>query len=356
MFEITKKDESGARARAAAVACANRSNYLSITVSLGAFFVLAFLLYVFSSAQSLVTLVYLALLPTFFVFLYLNLITRFAAICFNKNMVLRDYGRIVQHYQRSLALVDLLPWQKGPYKATLLCHMGLAEVYRGNLVAAQDAFEEALSLVEKRGHTITTQVMQYNLGCVWLKMRNLPRAALAFETASMPLSPRAKKHSPVFLAMLRLSIGHLELLEGDYLQAADSLKKADEIIKNAPQIIPGDLLLRQALLDCQLHLASGQKAQAANDLQKILQAPERDLTTTRLDQLNDVAALAFQSDMYEEAEKLYDMAYALECSFPLHPECAATVSGLEKIFLVTGREDQVPDMKQWLRLSKSSES
>ncbi|MBK9772899.1 MAG: tetratricopeptide repeat protein [Candidatus Obscuribacter sp.] len=333
---------------------ANTTNYVSIFLSVAVFLFFAFGTFLLlQSGDWFMGGAYVLILPVLGMFVYLNVVSRIAHISFNNNYYKRRYSKIIHDYKRALALMEVCPFQKLPYKASMLSHLGLAELYKGDLEAAEDCFEEALMLAQRRKketNNVFTHVMLYNLGYVWLKMGNLPKAALAFESASTPLLPKMKQHSPVFLALLKLGIAHLHLLEGFYPLAKESLAQAKVIIDKNLGEMPGESIFRYQLLEAELALATGDLDKARQDITKVLGTSAFDITTLKLDQLNSVAARCFDLGLLSESEKLYEMAYAVECNFPLHPDCTATTSGLEKVFIATGRADEVPEMKQWLRL------
>lgn len=333
---------------------ANLTNYVSIVLSLLVFLFFATCTgFILSAGDWFMGGAYLLIIPFLGMFVYLNVVSRIAAISFNKNYFNRRYSKIIHDYKRALALMEVCPFHKLPYKASMLSHLGLAELYKGDLTAAEDCFEEALMLAQSRNKssgTVFIHVMLYNLGYVWLKMGNLPKAALAFESASTPLLPKMKQHSPVFLALLKLGIAHLHIMEGFYPLAKESLAQAKAIMDKNMAEMPGESIFRYQLLEAELALATDDLDKGKEFIAKVLATAPVDVTTLKLDQLNSVASRCFDLGLVQQAEKLYEMAYAVECQFPLHPDCAATTSGLEKVFIATGRADEVPEMKQWLRL------
>jgi hypothetical protein len=65
--------------------------------------------------------------------------------------------------------------------------------------------------------------------------------------------------------------------------------------------------------------------------------------------LNELANEYMNLKMFGRAEHLMNIAYAIGHNHPFHPDAKQVLNYFEKLLLLTGRADEVADMRAWLR-------
>ena len=350
------------------------SAYLWFSSLLSLFFVAAtqaFLLYAFLggilagdailiTAYGLASLLFLWMTGSVYLALPLNLYFH------SKYRSDSNYARVDMVHRRVLKLLKAAPFRRHLAIAVSISNLGILRLCQGYYDSAADLFTEAESYLKSTRGTIRDMSMiifYNNLAVAYLRQNKCIEAELigtkALEIAEQAqMQKKYKKLSGPPLSVLAAASLRLNDLD----RSMEYAKKALEIYENAP--VPSgytESSFVQARVFCLFGMAACcLKQDKEKDgieyyeqgMKFCRQSPQL-LTTLALEPLNLLSNELMNRKQFERAEELLELAYKIGHDNPYHPDAKQSLNYFEKLLLLTQRNEEISDMRSWLRMPAS---
>ncbi|HNB25172.1 MAG TPA: hypothetical protein PKZ32_22315, partial [Candidatus Melainabacteria bacterium] len=228
--------------------------------------------------------------------------------------------------------------------------------------SAEELFNESTSYLQTtKGvwRNMAMIVFYNNLAVAELRQEKFIEAELtatkALEVAELP--EMQKKYKKLMgpplsvMAAVRLHLGELESSR-EYGEKALACYK---IATNPPGY--NNSTFNQAQIFCLLGLAlveiklnrDAKSLEYCNQVLALIQDNYTGLTTLSLEWLNLLANEYLNKKYFEQANALLDVAYLIGRENPFHPDAKKLLSYYEKLLLLTDKQNEVSDMRAWLR-------
>ncbi len=274
-------------------------------------------------------------------------------------------NRVDGVYRQLLSLIEKLPVQKEPLASGLLARLAQTQLSRGDYERARYYYEKGLANLGKQkrlpGYDYKVAVLKNNRGVAYLAERRYVEAELdgteAMESLQAYVKQNPKRSHPSLLVAPLTILGTASMRLGELAQAENYYREALAHLDH-PAAFKGmhsavaarskaGCELTMALIKSQLELIDEALTYTHKALDVFEQAPE-EVDPQALVSLRDLAEVWIALDEKELAERILKIAYAIGKVCPYHKENGRTTEVYAKLLRLTGREEEVELMKQWL--------
>jgi tetratricopeptide (TPR) repeat protein len=274
----------------------------------------------------------------------------------------RDYAKIDRAHSTVLKILNGLPLRKRVDIAITMSNLALARLCQGYTESAETLFEQALAYLTKAPRlkqSLCGVVVYHNLAVVSIRLRKYVEAEMyASDALEIARSKKIAGKYKCFAGPPTASLAAVRYKLGEYDSCYEMFKEALDLYSMLP-LPPGlpKQSFDQGRAFCWLGLALvtiklGKTDESSEWCQKVFQAVELNpgmLSTLGLEPLNELANEYMNLKMFDRAEKLMNIAYAIGHNHPFHPDAKQVLNYFEKLLLLTGRQEEVADMRAWLR-------
>jgi tetratricopeptide (TPR) repeat protein len=273
-----------------------------------------------------------------------------------------NYLALERLHRQAARLLRALPFRKTRHLETTLSNLGVLRLCQGDYEGAEKLFAESINSLEKsrlRNKSTSMIILYSNLGVTYLRQGKYVEAELqAAKALEIAESPGIAKRYPIMQAPPLAVHAAARLHLGETESAVDCYKQALTLYESSA--LPpyhSAIAYKQGLAFCNLGLALatiklGQQQESLQALDKAWKMAVDDpgiMSTLALNTLNLLANEYINNKLFDQAEELLQLAYSVGFAHPFHPESKKVLSYYEKLLLLTDRQSEVHDMRQWLR-------
>jgi tetratricopeptide (TPR) repeat protein len=274
----------------------------------------------------------------------------------------RDYAKIDRAHSTVLKILNRLPLRKRVDIAITMSNLALARLCQGYTESAETLFQQALTYLStspRLKQTLCGVVVYHNLAVVSIRLKKYVEAEMyASDALEIAHTKKISAKYKCFAGPPTASLAAVRYKLGEYDSSYEMFKEALDLYSILP-LPPGlpKQSFEQGKAFCWLGLALvttklGKTDESGEWCEKVLEAVSRNpgmLSTLGLEPLNELANEYMNLKMFDRAEKLMNIAYAIGHNHPFHPDAKQVLNYFEKLLLLTGRQDDVADMRAWLR-------
>jgi tetratricopeptide (TPR) repeat protein len=265
-------------------------------------------------------------------------------------------------HRRALRILRKLPVKKSLSLITIISNLALLRMCQAQYESAGELFSEAVALIEKNkklSSSAAAVVVYSNLAAVLVRMGKYVQAeGYANKAIDIAQSPLGQKRFAIFVGPPLGIMGMVHYRFGELPAARDFLLRAIEAYSSSP--IPRGYskgsfdqskffsMLTLALVSLKL----GDFAESRKYCDEVLHLAmyhDSPVNPLALGTMNELAGEYITSGDHERAEKLLDIAYAVGRAHPFHPDAQKTLDCLANLLEITGRKNEIADMRSWLR-------
>jgi tetratricopeptide (TPR) repeat protein len=279
----------------------------------------------------------------------------------NKKYGEKRYGELDVAHSRALKLVMQLPCRKSVDVPVLMSNLALMRLCQGNYESAEQLFRKATEYIDKEprlNSTFAAAILTNNLGSACYRLGNLAEAEVHANKAMQIFELNKNRSWRIGLGLPHLLLGAIHAKFGEFDTAQEHLERA-KYISETEKLPAGSIFTSFAQSQNQLslwlsyvHLKQSARAEAEQFCDEAIQRIAKDpsgANTLSLEVLLMLANEFMNTKDFGRAEKLLDIAYAIASDWPQHPDGKQTLSYYEKLLLLTDRQSEVADMRNWLR-------
>lgn len=273
----------------------------------------------------------------------------------------KKYGEIDVAHSKALRLVLQLPCRKSTDVPVLMSNLALMRLCQGNYESAEELFREAVEYIgkDKRlNSTFAAAILINNLGCACYRRGNLAEAEICADRAISIFELSKNKSWRIGLSLPHLLKGVIHAKFGEYDTAEQNLRDAHKVF-NTERMPAGSVETsfqqskNQLLLWMSYVLLKREKRDEAelmcDQAVKLMASDTTGANTLTLEALLLLGNEFMNLRDFARAEQLLEIAYSIGAESPYHPDAKQTLSYFEKLLLLTDREAEVADMRNWLR-------
>jgi tetratricopeptide (TPR) repeat protein len=284
----------------------------------------------------------------------------------------RQYARIDLAYWRA---TNALKYLGRPLYLEIitsdLATMRLAQGYYDSAVAL---YQEALKSAEvtkpqrnqRRFHEKRLAMFKRNLATALFRNHRPIEAELLCEEALEKLGKekedptsdvfRANTHNTI--ASIRLDLGELDSAE-EHLNAARDIWEGLGSKQPFPKALLHSYIAPTWLLLASLYLERNDLARADHfcDLAlTLLKEDDLAFPSLQLKNINRLAEGYITRESFKRAEQLLEISYQIASELPFHPDSQNTLTGYEKLLRLTDRQNEIADMRSYLKLIETEKA
>lgn len=273
----------------------------------------------------------------------------------------KKYGELDVAHSRALKMVMQLPCRKSVDVPVLMSNLALMRLCQGNYENAEQLFRKANEYIAKESrlnNTFAAAILTNNLGAACYRLGQLAEAEVHANKAIEIFELNKNRSWRIGLALPHLLLGATHAKFGEFETAQEHLDRA-KYITETEKLPAGTIFTSFAQSRNQLslwlsyvHLMQDDLAEAEAEcddaIVRIASDPSGANTLT-LEILLMLANEFMNIKQFERAEKLLDIAYSISAEWPFHPDAKQTLNYYEKLLLLTDRQSEVADMRNWLR-------
>lgn len=273
----------------------------------------------------------------------------------------KKYGEIDYAHSRALKLVMQLPCRKSADVPVLMSNLALMRLCQGNYESAEDLFRQAVEYIgkDKRlNSTFAAAILMNNLGCACFRRGNLAEAEICADKAIEIFELSRNKSWRIGLSLPYLLKGAVHAKFGEFDTAEQNLREAHKVL-NTERMPAGSVETsfqqskNQLLLWMSYVLVKSEKREEAelmcDQAVKSVASDTAGANTLTLEALLLLANEFMNLRDFVRAEQLLEIAYSIGAESPYHPDSKQTLNYFEKLLLLTDRQSEVADMRNWLR-------
>jgi tetratricopeptide (TPR) repeat protein len=279
----------------------------------------------------------------------------------NKKYGEKKYGELDVAHSRALKLVTRLPCRKTVDLPVLMSNLALMRLCQGNYESAEQLFRKATEYIAaepRLNSTFAAGILEHNLGSACMRLGNLAEAEVHANKSIEIFELSKNRRWRIGLGLPNLLLGALHAKFGEYDVAEEHLETARHI-SETEKLPAGTIFTSFAQSKNQMFLwlsyveikqEKVAEAEASCDaaVELIAKDPSGANTLT-LEILLMLANEFMNIKQFERAERLLEIAYAIGSDWPYHPDAKQVLNYFEKLLLLTDRQSEVADMRNWLR-------
>jgi tetratricopeptide (TPR) repeat protein len=273
----------------------------------------------------------------------------------------KKYGEIDLAHSRALKLVMQLPCRKSADVPVLMSNLALMRLCQGDYESAESLFRQAVEYMEKEkrlNSTFAAAILMNNLGFACNRRGNLAEAEICADRAIQIFELSKNKAWRIGLSLPYSLKGVIHAKFGEYDTAEQNLREAYRVY-NTERMPAGSVETsfqqgkNQLLLWLAYVLLKTEKREEAELMcdqgVKSIASDTSGANTLTLEILLMLANEFMNLRDFARAEQLLEIAYSIGAESPFHPDAKLTLSYFEKLLLLTDRQSEVADMRNWLR-------
>jgi tetratricopeptide (TPR) repeat protein len=265
-------------------------------------------------------------------------------------------------HRKAIKLLKALPFRRSLSVSTAISNLGLLRLCQGEYESGLQLFSEAAAYCEKDrrlAKSIPMIVLYNNIAVSYYRLDRLVEAeAFANKALEIAEQPRMVKSARIMagaplavLATVKMQFGELESANEYYQKAIDFYETSP-----VPRVFTPSAF-DQAKAFAYLGLAlccikMEKKDESLSKFDKFMHFANEhaaQINTMALNSLNMLSNEYMNRKLYRQAETLLELAYSLGRDNPFHPEAKQTLNYYEKLYLLTERQNEVEDMRRWVK-------
>lgn len=279
-------------------------------------------------------------------------------IMVQKQIEANEYFQMEVSQRRTIKLIDRLHLPKDATYMTLWLNLGLSELNQGKYEDAEGTHIKTIAMLDKlkRKQPWVLILARLNYAVVLLRQNRLHEALQVYDECEEKANslPTIEPLSRVFISMGRAKAF---LLFSDFEEASLHLQLASDAandpsfksyFRKSGPVFSFAYCAGMALINAR----RGEMDQSRDYFQQLQDIARSSPTSYDVNNgftLAELARTYIESGDVEPAERALELAYNKARKHPTHPESQRVINVFTQLLETTGRKEEVPDMRQWIR-------
>jgi tetratricopeptide (TPR) repeat protein len=275
----------------------------------------------------------------------------------------REYLELERSHRLLLKVLQKLPVPRDTTFAAVHVNIAVGQMQRGLSESAETHLLQAAKYVKekKTSHRPLAVIIYCNLGCALFRQFKIQQAIASYNHAVAIIDSMPKFYDS-YRIIAYTGLGAASTRDRDYVQAAEYYSKCLDICRNdrCKAINKRSLAFVGFAANAGLalaHLRLGNKKACDDCYGRMMESVAENANCGDANNayvLSELASAYLEAGDFADCEKILQLAYDWCARQPVHPESQLVLSAYERLLKQTGRENEVADMRRWLRVTTNA--